>query len=116
MLNYDMKTIKFLLFSPLLSLSDLPPFLGLFPKCISIKSIINNLSICILSSIKNSNSLLNTYSPNTATMKLPAFSAINISFIEEYNQFVAIYSHLKLVVTVSFIIIEQYIVPGHSMG
>ena len=51
LINNNKKVITFLLFSSLLSLGGLPPFLGFLPKLIVIQSIITNLSILIISII-----------------------------------------------------------------
>nr|YP_009250298.1 NADH dehydrogenase subunit 2 [Panchlora nivea]AMW91053.1 NADH dehydrogenase subunit 2 [Panchlora nivea] len=49
LLNNNNKIMKFLLFSSLLSLGGLPPFLGFLPKWMVIQSMINNSSILIMS-------------------------------------------------------------------
>nr|AVN67571.1 NADH dehydrogenase subunit 2 [Schultesia lampyridiformis] len=48
LINNNTKIIKFLLFTSLLSLEGLPPFLGFFPKWIVIQSMITNSSIILI--------------------------------------------------------------------
>nr|AVN67486.1 NADH dehydrogenase subunit 2 [Panchlora nivea] len=51
LLNNNNKIMKFLLFSSLLSLGGLPPFLGFLPKWMVIQSMIDNSSILIVSTM-----------------------------------------------------------------